>query len=57
MDMELNSEQARRHADVLLQANEAWFYGYHWTETDQEKLINALAFFEYVKGEQVKKLS
>lgn len=53
--MELNNEQAKRHAKVLLEANEAWFYDYAWTEADEQRYENALAFFEYYKHDLKKK--
>jgi hypothetical protein len=54
-DMELNKDRAARHAKVLLQANEAYFYDYHWSAADHEKYTNALAFFDNIRDDLEKK--
>lgn len=54
--MELDKERAERHAKTLVEAEQAWFYGYNWERSDQERLINAFAFFETTKERLADKL-
>ncbi len=54
--MKLNKEVCQEYLDILKQANEQWFYGYHWSLADQIKLDEALSFFEHVRREQLKKV-
>ncbi len=54
--MKLNKEICQDQLDVLKQANEQWFNGYHFETSDYLKLVEAVAFFEHIKVKQRNKL-
>lgn len=49
--MILNKDVANRHLAILKWGNEAWFYGYHWSKEDLEKMEAAIAYFQYITAE------
>lgn len=52
----LNREICQEHLDSLKEANEQWFYGYHFSVEDYLRLIKSMEFFEHIKTEQRAKL-
>ncbi len=54
--MKLNKDICQEYLDILRQADEQWFYGYHWSLADQLKLDEALEFFESIRRTQLRKI-
>ena len=53
---ELNRDTAKRHTKTLLDANDAYFYGYHWDVDDQKELDEAIEFYKIAHKELAKKV-
>lgn len=55
-DIKLNADICKAHLEALKTANEQWFYGYHFSKEDVQRLEASLTYFEYIKEELQKKL-
>lgn len=48
--VENHDQVLKRYLSVVTEANEAWFYGYHWSQSDQKRLDEALDFIKFFRN-------